>query len=59
MSDKQIAFSAAEQQQIEAIVIDKDGQEALRYLSDLVGILKSRESHACGPKVAEGSPGQG
>ena len=59
MADMIVSFSIAQQQEVEAIVIDKDGQEALRYLSDLVGILKSRESHACGPKVAEGSPGQG
>ena len=59
MADMLVSFSIQQQQEVEAIVIDKDGQEALRYLSDLVGILKSRDSHACGPKVAEGSPGQG
>ena len=59
MADMIVSFSIQQQQEVEAIVIDKDGQEALRYLSDLVGILKSRESHACGPKVAGGSPGQG
>jgi hypothetical protein len=59
MADMIVSFSIAQQQEVEAIVIDKDGAEALRYLSDLVGILKSRESHACGPKVAEGPPGQG
>ena len=59
MADMIVSFSIQQQQEVEAIVIDKDGQEALRYLSDLVGILKSRESHACGPKAAEGPPGQG
>jgi hypothetical protein len=59
MADMVVSFSIQQQQEIEAIVIDKDGDEALRYVSDLVGILKSRESHACGPKVAEGPPGQG
>jgi len=59
MADMIVSFSVQQQQEVEAIAIDKDGAEALRYLSDLVGILKSRESHACGPKVAEGSPGQG
>ena len=54
-----ITFSDAQQQEIESIVIDKDGAEALRYLSDLLGIFKSRESHACGPKVAETPPGHG
>lgn len=59
MADMIVSFSIEQQQEVEAIVIDRDGAEALRYLSDLVGILKSRESHACGPKVAEGSPGRG
>jgi hypothetical protein len=59
MADMIVSFSTQQQQEVEAIVIDKDGEEALRYLSDLVGILKSRESHACGPKVAETPPGQG
>jgi hypothetical protein len=59
MADMIVSFSIAQQQEVEAIVIDKDGAEALRYLSDLVGMLKSRDSHACGPKVAEGPPGQG
>ena len=59
MADMIVSFSIQQQQEVEAIVIDKDGAEALRYLSDLVGILRSRESHACGPKVAEGPPGHG
>ena len=54
-----ITFSDAQQQEIESIVIDQDGKEALRYLSDLLGIFKSRESHACGPKAAETPPGHG
>jgi hypothetical protein len=59
MADMIVSFSTQQQQEVEAIVIDRDGAEALRYLSDLVGILKSRDSHACGPKVAEGPPGKG
>jgi hypothetical protein len=59
MADMIVSFSVQQQQEVEAIVIDKDGDEALRYVSDLVGILKSRASHACGPKAAEGPPGQG
>ena len=51
MADKQIAFSAAEQQQIEAIVIDKDKEEALKFLVVLVQRFKGgSESHSCGPK---------
>jgi hypothetical protein len=59
MADKIINFSVAEQQKIEGIVIDKDGEEALRYLGDLVGQFKAHASHACGPKAAEGPPGHG
>jgi hypothetical protein len=59
MADQVISFSAQEQMEVEGIVIDKDGDEALRYLSDLVGKFKHRESHACGPKTAETPPGHG
>ena len=59
MADMIVSFSIQQQQEVEGIVIDRDGAEALRYLSDLVGILKSRQSHACGPKVAESPPGRG
>lgn len=59
MADKVINFSVQEQQKIEGIVIDKDGEEALQYLGDLVGQFKAHASHACGPKTAEGPPGQG
>ncbi|MEJ2672713.1 MAG: hypothetical protein P8168_11055 [Deltaproteobacteria bacterium] len=59
MADMIITFSDQEQQQIESIVIDKDGEEALRYLSTMVHRFKSREGHACGPKAAETPPGHG
>jgi hypothetical protein len=59
MADKVINFSVQEQQRIEGILIDKDGEEALKFLGDLVGQFKGHESHACGPKAAEGSPGHG
>jgi hypothetical protein len=50
MADKQIVFSDAEQQQIEAIVIDKDKAEALKFLALLVQRFKGgSESHVCGP----------
>ena len=53
MADKQIVFSDAEQQQIEAIVIDKDKEEALKYLAYLIQCFKGTEGHACGPKWAK------
>jgi hypothetical protein len=49
MADKQVKFSDAEQQQMEAIVIDKDKEEALKYLARLVECFKGHPGHACGP----------
>ncbi len=59
MADKTIVFSDQEQMKIEAIVIDKDGEEALRYLAELVDRCNPHHGHACGPKAAEGPPGHG
>lgn len=53
MAMKEIVFSDAEQQQIEAIVIDKDKEEALKYLAGLVDRFKGHPGHACGPKPAK------
>jgi hypothetical protein len=49
MADKQIVFSDQEQQQIEGIVIDKDKDEALRYLTKLLEWIKGHPGHVCGP----------
>ncbi len=59
MAEKTLIFSDQEQMQIEAIVIDKDGEEALRFLATIVDRLSPHYGHACGPKAAEGPPGQG
>jgi hypothetical protein len=59
MADKTIIFSPQEQMQIEAIVVDKDGEEALSFLAELVGRFNRHSGHACGPKAAEGPPGHG
>lgn len=59
MADKTIVFSDQEQMRVEAIVIDKDGAEGLRFLAALVDRLKGHPGHACGPKAAEGPPGHG
>jgi hypothetical protein len=59
MAEMIVTFSDQEQQQVEAMVIDKDGEEALKYLGDLVHKFKSQEGHACGPKAAETPPGHG
>lgn len=51
MAKVTITFSAADQQKIEAIVIDKDQDEALRYVADLLDQIKGHPGHACGPKA--------
>ena len=59
MADKTIIFSDQEQMQAEGIVIDKDGEEALRFLANVMERIKGHPGHACGPKAAEGPPGHG
>ncbi|MGA7577314.1 MAG: hypothetical protein ACLQUW_06960 [Desulfobaccales bacterium] len=59
MADKTICFSDQEQMKVEAIVIDKDGEEALLYLAQLDDRLNPHFGHACGPKAAEGPQGRG
>jgi hypothetical protein len=59
MPDKTILLSDQEQMAAEAIYIDKDGEEALRFLSNLLERVKGHQGHACGPKAAEGTPGHG
>jgi len=59
MADKTIVFSDQEQMQIESMVIDKDGEAALKFLAGLMDRLKPHLGHACGPKAAEGPPGHG
>jgi len=51
MAKVTITFSDVEQQRIEAIVIDKDQDDALQYLSDLLDKVKEHPGHACGLKV--------
>lgn len=54
-----VSFTDTEQQEIEAIVIDKDHEQALKYCSDLLDKFRKHEGHACGPKPAEGYSGHG
>jgi len=51
MAEVKIPLSDQEQLKVEAIVIDKDKDEALRYLADLLDKIKGHPGHACGPKV--------
>jgi hypothetical protein len=48
MAEKHVAFSEQEKQRIEAIVIDKDKEEALKYMAYLVECFKGTAGHACG-----------
>ena len=53
MADKQIVFSDQDQMQIEAIVIDRDKTEAIRYLASLMDRIKEHPGHACGFKPSK------
>jgi hypothetical protein len=51
MAEVKITLTDQDQQQIEAILIDKDKEEALNFLSNLLARFKTGMGHACGPKV--------
>jgi hypothetical protein len=51
MAKVTLNFNDSEQQRIEGIVIDKDQDEALEYMSNLMDKIKEHPGHACGPKV--------
>ncbi|MFP3868271.1 MAG: hypothetical protein ACLFUU_08930 [Desulfobacteraceae bacterium] len=48
MEGKQIVFSDKDQLEIEAIVIDKDQDEALKFLDQLLERLKGHPGFVCG-----------
>ena len=48
MADKQIVFTDQDQQQIEEILIDKDKDGALRFMTKLLESIKGHAGHACG-----------
>ena len=50
MADKQIVFEDQDQQYIEGILIDRDKDEALKFLAQLVERFKGAGGHACGFK---------
>ncbi len=48
---KTMILEDTEVQRVQAIVLDKDRDEALRFLTDVVWErLKEKPGHACGPK---------
>jgi hypothetical protein len=51
MTERTIRLTGEEIQRIEAILLDRDKEEALRFLKDVIKErLKVSEGHACGPK---------
>jgi hypothetical protein len=50
MADKQIVFEDGDQISVERILIDRDKEEALKFLTQLVERFKSHPGHACGFK---------
>lgn len=48
MADKQIVFEDEDQISLERILIDRDKEEALKFLAHLVERFKSHPGHACG-----------
>ncbi len=51
MPNRMIELSDQEVQRIEAILLDRDRDEALRFLNDVIKKkLHVTSSHACGPK---------
>ena len=51
MAKVTINFSDSEQQQIEGIVIDKDQDEALKFVATMLEKIREHPGHACGPKA--------
>lgn len=49
---KTVTFDDRELQLVRAIVMDKDKEEALKFLTDVIWerVSKDTESKACGPK---------
>jgi len=51
MTEKSIRLSAQEIQRLEAILLDKDKEDALRFLREVVKEkLAGTPGHPCGPK---------
>ena len=48
MAEKQIVFEDEDQILVERILIDRDKEEALKFLTQLVERFKSHPGHACG-----------
>lgn len=51
MAEHTISLTEQETQRIEAILLDRNKEEALKFLKEMIkGKPKATQSHACGPK---------
>lgn len=48
MAEKQIVFEDEDQIYVERILIDRDKEEALKFMTQLVERFKSHPGYACG-----------
>jgi hypothetical protein len=48
MAEKHLVFTDQDQIQLETILIDKDKDEALKFMANLVQRIKGTLGHACG-----------
>ncbi len=51
MAEVVINFTDAEQARLQEILIDKDEDAAMQFVSDLADKIKGHPGHACGPKA--------
>lgn len=51
MPDKTLVFTDQDQSRMQEIIVDKDKDEALKFVVELMDRIKGHPGHACGPKV--------
>lgn len=51
MPDKTLVFTDQDQNRMQEIIVDKDKDEALKFVVELMDRIKGHPGHACGPKV--------
>jgi len=51
MAEVVVTFTDADQTRMQEILIDKDEDGALKFVSNLADKIKGHPGHACGPKA--------
>jgi hypothetical protein len=52
MTERTISLTEQESQRVDAILLDRDKEEALKFLKEVIKEkLKTTQSRACGPKA--------